>query len=450
MREWIPYMIVPMAYLVLFAVSRGAFRASAGFLLRHIRRLAEYTNAGTLARALVIFLAADLLAACSAWQAKQSDTAASGYLVREEYGGSDEEYALTATIGEGEEQEVKVDVAARKLAAEEVETALSDAADHLAEEVLGKGGDEYAVSPDHVDRDLVLPSAVGDPAVQIVWYSDRPDVLSDEGEIAESFADPAGAEVTLDAELSLEDSMREQTFHVTVYPKVWDVSEATGRELTKAVSDANDETESTVMLPTEFDGRPVSWKTASGSSGTLILLMGGLIAAFYVYSRTRLREIAEEKRKESLKADYPDLVLKLVLLLSAGMSLRGAFLKISEDYKKGLSEGGEVRPAFDEVCLTVRDMSQGVTEAAAYEELGRRCDIPIYRTFATLLVQNLQKGGPGMRMILEREAAEALEERKRNARSRGEDAGTKLLLPMLLMLTVIMAVLVIPSFLTFF
>ena len=52
--------------------------------------------------------------------------------------------------------------------------------------------------------------------------------------------------------------------------------------------------------------------------------------------------------------------------------------------------------------------------------------------------------------ILEKEALEAWDERKRKARILGETAATKLLFPMLLMLAVVMAVIMIPAFLSFY
>ena len=55
-----------------------------------------------------------------------------------------------------------------------------------------------------------------------------------------------------------------------------------------------------------------------------------------------------------------------------------------------------------------------------------------------------------MAAILGREAEEAYEERKKRARILGEEAGTKLLLPMLLMLVIVMAILMVPAFFAFF
>ena len=94
-------------------------------------------------------------------------------------------------------------------------------------------------------------------------------------------------------------------------------------------------------------------------------------------------------------------------------------------------------------------MDSGVAELEA-TEVGERCGQMKYKTFSTILIQNLQKGGHRMADLLEKEALEAWDERKRKARVMGETAATKLLVPMIMMLAVVMAIIMIPAFLSFY
>ena len=73
-----------------------------------------------------------------------------------------------------------------------------------------------------------------------------------------------------------------------------------------------------------------------------------------------------------------------------------------------------------------------------------------YKTFATLLIQNLQKGSRHMGEMLEKESVEAWDDRKRKAKVQGEAATTKLLFPMILMLGVVMAIVMLPACLSFY
>ena len=86
----------------------------------------------------------------------------------------------------------------------------------------------------------------------------------------------------------------------------------------------------------------------------------------------------------------------------------------------------------------------------AYRRFGERCGHVKYKTFATLLIQNLQKGSRQMGEMLEKESVEAWDDRKRKAKVIGEAATTKLLLPMVLMLGVVMAIIMLPACLSFY
>ena len=93
-------------------------------------------------------------------------------------------------------------------------------------------------------------------------------------------------------------------------------------------------------------------------------------------------------------------------------------------------------------------MDSGVTESQSYENFGRRCDIQVYIRFGALLSQNLRKGTKGLSQLLKLESMQAFEERKARAKRLGEEAGTKLLLPMFLMLAIVLVIVIVPAFLS--
>ncbi len=91
----------------------------------------------------------------------------------------------------------------------------------------------------------------------------------------------------------------------------------------------------------------------------------------------------------------------------------------------------------------------GRPEGQAYTEFGRRCGTYPYIKFGNILEQNLKQGIAGISRALEREMTDALEARKNLALKRGEEAQTKLLLPMFLMLGIVLVILLVPAFLSF-
>ena len=88
----------------------------------------------------------------------------------------------------------------------------------------------------------------------------------------------------------------------------------------------------------------------------------------------------------------------------------------------------------------------GCPEGECYEEFGTRCQVSAYRKFGTLLSQNLRKGSKGLTTLLVQESEEAFEERKKLARQLGEEAGTKLIIPLFMMLSVVFIIVTVPAF----
>ena len=121
--------------------------------------------------------------------------------------------------------------------------------------------------------------------------------------------------------------------------------------------------------------------------------------------------------------------------------------KIIEDYEKKKSVTG-VRFAYEEMKIARKKMKNGMSEAQTYVEYGRRCGIHSYIKFGNLLEQNIRKGTKGLKEILNYEVREAFEERKMLARKKGDEAGTKLLLPMGMMLVISMVIIIVPAFLS--
>jgi hypothetical protein len=66
-----------------------------------------------------------------------------------------------------------------------------------------------------------------------------------------------------------------------------------------------------------------------------------------------------------------------------------------------------------------------------------------------LCSQNLRQGAKGLLAQLEVEAEEAYVYRMAAARKKGEEAMTKLLFPLMLLLLITMAVILVPAFLSF-
>ena len=96
------------------------------------------------------------------------------------------------------------------------------------------------------------------------------------------------------------------------------------------------------------------------------------------------------------------------------------------------------------IC-TYRKMMDGMGEIAALEDMGQKSESKEYRKLAMLLVQNLRKGSKDLIATLEKEEQYAFEMRKQRAIRAGEEASTKLLLPMAGMLFIVIVILIVPA-----
>ena len=201
-------------------------------------------------------------------------------------------------------------------------------------------------------------------------------------------------------------------------------------------------------LPDTLNGKKVKWEIPADNSGMLLTGLFLIAAMVILVMKGREEQVQLQKRYEELLMDYPGLIMKFTLLIQAGMTVRRAFQKISSDYLRNCPKEG--RYAYEAVTTTCHEMDSGVAELEAYRRFGERCGQMKYKTFSTILIQNLQKGGHRMADLLEKEALEAWDERKRKARVMGETAATKLLVPMIMMLAVVMAIIMIPAFLSFY
>ncbi len=220
--------------------------------------------------------------------------------------------------------------------------------------------------------------------------------------------------------------------------------------------------EDTLTLPNKLMGNSVLWKTIKKDSSLSLLLMGILAMVFIPFFMEQKRKEREKQKQEQLLLDYPEIMMKYTLLLSAGMTTYGAWERIVKDYNtrreresfdslrnkrklaKRKSEKAK-RYAYEEMIITKNEIDLGISESVAYERFGRRCKLLSYLRFSTIIVQNMKKGNKGMIPMLEAESVQALLDRKEQAKRLGERASTKMLMPMMGMLCIVIAILMVPA-----
>lgn len=151
-----------------------------------------------------------------------------------------------------------------------------------------------------------------------------------------------------------------------------------------------------------------------------------------------------KKRRTSMQVDFPEFLNKLTLLVDAGLPVSGAWTKIVEDAK-----GRSDRPLYKEMELVYFQIRSGKSEFAAYEEFAKRCRMLEVTKFVAVLLMNLRKGSGELLTSLKALSDECWQGRVHLAKRQGEEASTKLLFPMMLMLVGVMIIVIIPVLLEF-
>ena len=338
--------------------------------------------------------------------------------------------------------ELSVEVSERELTEEEIDEVLSRVREELPDRILGENESLAEVS-----HDLTLPTAFAGLPVTISWYSSDYRVVSFDGTVAPKEA--TGEAVTLTARLSCGGRTEELAIPVTVVREEAE-AEASGDRILAALSEAEKTQagQETVSLPSSVEGESIRFYTEGEEKPAILFLLLGLLLILVPAVCSERRKKQSEERKCQLLTDYPEVVSKLTLLLEAGLTIRGAWERILSDYENYIRKSGR-RYAYEEMLRTRSSLLVGVPEEQAYEDYGRSCGLVIYLRFSQILVQNLRKGTGSIIPLLEKEAEEARFSRKEQARQLGEEAGTKLLLPMGGMLVIVLVIVLVPAFMAF-
>ena len=236
--------------------------------------------------------------------------------------------------------------------------------------------------------------------------------------------------------------------YVSIVPRALSRYESLLLQLQQAIT-AEDEGslgENMLSLPTEIDGQRIYYSEHEDRSYLLLPLLG-VIAAMSIYMRQGQARRTEKKQREALlMLDYSELVSKLMVYIGAGLTVRNALETISQHFDALIARGiKEDRPLYQELRTMVIQFRRNMPESEIYLSFGRRVNLKPYTKLVSLIEQNRMNGARNLRAMLELEMEDAFEQRKTTARRLGEEAGTKLLLPLFIMLGIVMIIVIVPA-----
>lgn len=358
-------------------------------------------------------------------------------------GEGDKTYSLEVSGADGERETVNVSVTEQEVPGEKIAEVFENAEKSLMDAIRGDNP-----SLDNVGTSLDLIGKVEGTKVSVTWEADEEGFFSKTGRIRITPKEPVC--VTLYATLRYFEHSRRIPVRVTIVPPtLTELSEKEKRTrmLENAIRMADGEAPGAekIFLPNEAGGEQLTWQEPMDVRTPGIALLGLLLAVMVIpRARSALRD-EEKKRKEQMERDYPEIVSKLILLLTAGMTCSGAWKRICNDYLAAKPRLGK-RFAYEEMVFSLREMELGRSEAAVYESFGNRTGIVCYKRLSAMLSRNLRRGSREILTMLDLESRDAYAARFEAVRKKGEETSTKLLLPMMGMLVIVIAIIVVPAF----
>lgn len=353
---------------------------------------------------------------------------------RETAFGEDKKIELEIVTSEAVTEIVEVNVPKKKYTEEECEKLFNESSALIIKTMLN-GNEDLT----EVKNDLYFFSELTGYPFSYSFEKDS-EIFTKTGEII------TGDEcvTTIGIAVSYEDFYREISLKARVVPDAAVKARVIKRKILAKLEDSESVTENEILLPTEVDGIKVSYKIPARKRNGFLLLIGpiGGVAVLLGSKRDELKE--KERRKEEILREYPALMQKMALYLASGMTIRKIWAMV---YEEGIKKN-EKSPLYLEMGITVNEIKSGISEGVSYKRFGERTETNELIRFTALLCQNLKKGTSKLKDLIEEEVRNAYLIKKQRAIKLGEQAGTKLLFPMMLLLVEVLLLIMVPAFLS--
>ena len=223
--------------------------------------------------------------------------------------------------------------------------------------------------------------------------------------------------------------------------------ERIGQELRSVVSGFNeDSSQRRVLLPAKLkSGESLSWEQQSSRNTVPILAVCILVMAALYKSRFRELEKKKQRERESVIRQLPEFVNRLVLLLNAGLVLSAAFERSVEE-SMGLSDTKKdyFYGRLHEIYIHVKDSNGSMHREL--REFAKTSGIKEMIRVANIISDNVSKG-TGLTEKLQAESEILWMNRKKTCEEGGRLAETKLTLPLVIFLLVLIVITIAPALL---
>ena len=335
----------------------------------------------------------------------------------------------------------------QQLSSKELNSVFSSFFKDLEQNMKGKN-----VSLQNVTGELVFDESLDGYPFTITYDPEETDYIDWDGSLGEAFRRLRSGEffstgITVTAEYG--DYCRSYRYDVQIKGAK---GEQKGNIFQKTIENLQKQekqtrTDKTFLLPKNYKEVTIEKEGKENHMGVLFFLGCILLFFFPVHNYMELRENEKRCRKETVQ-DFPVIVHLLTLYMGAGLSFASSVRRISEDYQKRQRKKKK-KYAFEEIMRMDRQMRMGVSQKEACVSWGKQFEETMYHKLSFTLIQTISKGTREARVLMENTEKNAFMHRVDRAKKEGEEATTRLLFPMMVLLGLVMVLILFPAFMQF-
>ncbi|SFB09542.1 hypothetical protein SAMN05216249_10922 [Acetitomaculum ruminis DSM 5522] len=366
---------------------------------------------------------------------------------RGDYGEDSEEYNLKLYDEKSKKyHDIDFYVSSKSYSEKEFEKLCKQNEKAIIKKFIGENKDK-----NHINKKVEFFDTIMDGLFEVTFSLEDFELLDSQGNIEEEKVGEKGKKTKVYVTLDYEEFSYNFDFEITVFKPE---SDSVGGFLKKIKSqllkeDSSSKSNSYFSLPKKSGDNNLKWKEPLDFTWVKIFILGIVLSIAVYIAKNKEIERQMEFRKRQMLIDYPEIVSKITIFLSLGLSVPTIWKNIIKEYEIQRKNGREVRYAYEEMLISFYEMEKGMSLPEALERFGRRCQIHQYIKLSALISQNLRIGSKEIKKLLSKEVIDSFEMRKNLARKTGEEASTKLLIPMVMMLMVVMIIIVVPAFMSF-
>ncbi|WP_342564667.1 type II secretion system F family protein [Paenibacillus sp. FSL R7-0345] len=170
------------------------------------------------------------------------------------------------------------------------------------------------------------------------------------------------------------------------------------------------------------------------------IILGALLALILPVALVSDLHKKVKLREQSIMLELPELLNSIVLLVGAGETVQRAIVRCVESRK-----GDYSHPLYKELFTMITEWEGGYSFQQAFENFSKRCAVQEVSLFTTTVLLNYRRGGADFVLSLRDLSRMLWDKRKALSRTRGEQASSKLVFPMVLIFLIVIVLVGTPA-----